>query len=217
MLKVIFLDFDGVILESMDIKTNAFRELFKEYPERLNAIVEYHIKNGGLSRYKKFSYIYSNILKQPLDDEKSKALGEKFSALVLQKMLACPFVAGAQAFLKEYSKKVSLFVVSGIPQEELIFLAKERGLSIYFKGLYGAPAIKPEIMKRLLESEGVKNEEATYVGDSISDYEDAKKAGVPFIARVRESDKTDPFLEFGVPIIHDFHDLKRLLKRSHGL
>ncbi|GAF78578.1 unnamed protein product, partial [marine sediment metagenome] len=34
MIKAIIFDFDGVIVESSDIKTEAFRELFQDYPQK---------------------------------------------------------------------------------------------------------------------------------------------------------------------------------------
>ena len=216
-IRIIILDFDGVILESMDIKTNAFREMFKDYPEYINAIVEYHIRNGGISRYKKFSYIYNNILKLPLDENKLKELGEKFSHLVFQEMLRCPFVNGVQDFLVEYSKRVELFVASGTPQEELNLIVNKRGLYIYFKGVYGTPALKSEIMQHILSAECIRKEEAIFVGDAISDYEDAKKAGLPFVARFNGSNASNPFLELNVPVIRDFDDLKTILKRCYEL
>lgn len=217
MLKAILLDFDGVILESMDIKTNAFRELFKDYPEHLDAIVDYHIRNGGVSRYTKFSYIYNNILKLPLDENELKELGGKFSYMVLQEMIKCPFVPGVQEFLEEYSKKMRLFIASGTPDEELHFLTKKRGLSDYFNGIYGTPALKSEIIQHILNAEGVRKEEAIFVGDAFSDYEDAKKAGVPFVARFNGFNKSNPFLNLKVPIIRDFTDLKMFLKQDDAL
>ena len=217
MFKIIILDFDGVILESMDIKTNAFRELFKDYPEHIDAIVEYHIKNGGVSRYKKFSYIYNNILKLPLNENKLKELGERFSYLVLQEMLRCLFVSGVIEFLDEYSRKVGLFIASGTPQEELHLIVKERGLSNYFKGVYGTPSLKSEIIENILNVEGLKKEDALFVGDSISDYEDAKKVGISFVARFNGSGESNPFLNLKVPIIRDFNDLSIILKQGDVL
>ena len=59
MLKAILFDFDGVLVESVDIKTKAFAKLFEnEGPEIVNKVVEYHLANGGVSRFKKFDYIY---------------------------------------------------------------------------------------------------------------------------------------------------------------
>ena len=215
--KIIIFDFDGVILESMDIKTNAFRELFNDYPEHLDTIVKYHIKNGGVSRYKKFLYIYTDILQQPLNEDTLNELGERFSHLVLQQISSCSLVPGVQAFLEEYSKKIALFIASGTPEEELNYLVKQRDLSDYFKGIYGTPALKPEIIVHILDAEGVRREEAIFVGDAISDYEDAKKAGIPFVARVNRSSGSNPFIDLKVPIICDLNDLKTILKREDTL
>jgi HAD superfamily hydrolase (TIGR01549 family) len=217
MIKAIILDFDGVILESMDIKTNAFKDLFKDFPEHLDAIIDYHLRHGGMSRYIKFSYIYDNILKQPIDENKLKELGEKFSQLALQKILRCPFVYGVQEFLEEYSKKKELFIASGTPEEELRFIVKKRDLSRYFKGVYGTPTLKSEIMESILNTEGIKKEEAIFVGDEVSDYEDAKKVGTPFVAKFDGSDATNPFLNLKVPVIRDFNDLKKILKHGDAL
>ena len=89
MIKAIILDFDGVILESCEIKTQAFRKLFEDYPEHVNTIVKYHRHHGGVSRYKKITYFYNNILKQPLNDEKLEELGKRFSRLVLDEVKRC--------------------------------------------------------------------------------------------------------------------------------
>ena len=58
-LKAIFFDFDGVLVESVDIKTRAFSKLFeREGEDVVKKVIDYHIDNGGVSRYEKFRYIY---------------------------------------------------------------------------------------------------------------------------------------------------------------
>ncbi len=46
-LKALIFDFDGVIFESVDIKTRAFREIFKNHPEHLDRITRRQLSNGG--------------------------------------------------------------------------------------------------------------------------------------------------------------------------
>ena len=46
MLKSIIFDFDGVLCESVDIKTESFRRLFVDYPEHLKNIIKLHEENG---------------------------------------------------------------------------------------------------------------------------------------------------------------------------
>lgn len=43
---LIILDFDGVILESVEVKTEAFRRLFSFAPGHVEEIVNFHRENG---------------------------------------------------------------------------------------------------------------------------------------------------------------------------
>ncbi len=62
MIKAIIFDLDGVILESADIKTKAFLKLFEAFPKHVDVILDYHVKNMGISRYVKLRHIYNNML-----------------------------------------------------------------------------------------------------------------------------------------------------------
>ena len=94
MISIIILDFDGVILESVSVKTEAFRTLFSFAPEYVEEIVQFHKDNGGMSRFDKFRYIFDHILKRELDPDTFNALSEKFSILVFQGVVNAPFVPG---------------------------------------------------------------------------------------------------------------------------
>jgi beta-phosphoglucomutase-like phosphatase (HAD superfamily) len=48
----LILDFDGVIVESIPLKTVAFQKIFSfAPPEHLDEIIAFHLENGGMSRY----------------------------------------------------------------------------------------------------------------------------------------------------------------------
>lgn len=206
MVRAIIFDFDGVIIESFDIKTQAFRELFKAYHNHIDEIIEYHKQNGGVSRYKKFKHIYSEILKQPLDEKTFRELGEKFSRLVVEEVKKCPYVPGAPEFIQDKSKKSKLFIASGTPEEELRAIAEARGINKYFTGIYGSPATKSEIIEGILSREKIEKKDAVFIGDTITDYKEASRAGVSFIARIN-SLSNNPLLELAVPKFHDFYEL----------
>jgi len=202
----IIFDFDGVIIESFDIKTHAFRELFKMYPDEVDEIVEYHQQNGGVSRYKKFKHIYSQILKQPLDEKTCMELGKKFSNLVVEEVIKCSYVPGVLEFIREKSRIMELFVASGTPEDELNSIMSARGISKYFKGIYGSPDTKSEIIQEILNMEKINCKDVVFIGDTINDYNEACKVGVPFMARINTM-TNNPLMELDIPKFHDFYEL----------
>ena len=59
----VFFDFDGVIPDSVYVKTKPFAKIFRHYgPEVEQAVVDHHLANGGVSRFEKFEYYYTHIL-----------------------------------------------------------------------------------------------------------------------------------------------------------
>ena len=53
---LIIFDCDGVLLNSNEIKSNAFYKTALQYGEaEALKLVDYHIKNGGVARYKSLS------------------------------------------------------------------------------------------------------------------------------------------------------------------
>jgi beta-phosphoglucomutase-like phosphatase (HAD superfamily) len=88
LIKAIIFDFDGVIVESVDIKTKSFKKLFEPYgKEIVKKVIEHHLKNTGVSRFEKFNYIYKNILNRKLTKDKFDSLCKKFSDLVVDEVV----------------------------------------------------------------------------------------------------------------------------------
>ncbi len=183
-LRALVFDFDGVVLESADLKTEAFIEMFAHYGADVASQVEaHHLANLGISRFKKFEWIYANVLQQPLSEAQSQMLGEQFSALALDKILAAPFVPGALEALHALSGQLPLFVASGTPQGELELIVERRGLRHYFREVWGTPTEKPVILRDLMSRFGVAADELLFIGDGLSDYKAALAVGTGFLAR----------------------------------
>jgi len=210
MIKAVIFDFDGVILESADIKTEAFRELFSAYPDKTQKGIEYHLTNAGISRYVKFRYFYENILKIHLSKEEELELGEKFSKIVLKKVLEAPFVAGALEFLSGPNCLYHFFIASGTPEEELHGILRARNIDKYFKEAHGSPKEKPDIINDILKRHRLKPKEAVYIGDAESDRRAAKETDVFFIERKQEL-KEDPGQKNGC-IVKDLRGIKETLE-----
>jgi len=63
MIKAIIFDFDGVIVESVQVKTDAFAEIYNPFgKEIVQKVVKHHKANGGISRFEKFELYHRNFL-----------------------------------------------------------------------------------------------------------------------------------------------------------
>ena len=211
MIKAIFFDFDGVIVESVDIKTRAFGVLFAEHGEDIaRRVVDYHVANAGISRYEKFKYIYKEILKKPLTDRVFEALCGRFSSLVADNVIAAPYVKGAREFLEKGCRRYACFIISATPGIEIEDIIAKRRDYIFFKKIIGAPIDKKDAVKNILSQEGIMPGEAAYVGDAMSDYEAARDNGVHFIARIRDNETA--FRGVDCPKIRDLTPLEEELE-----
>jgi phosphoglycolate phosphatase-like HAD superfamily hydrolase len=181
-ISAIVFDFDGVILESADVKTEAFVELYAAHgPDVVAKVRAHHLANLGLSRFKKFEWISENVFGRQLTEADRIALGDRFSELALAKVLAAPFVPGAEAALAAIA--LPMFVASGTPQDELALIVERRGLSPWFREVHGTPAEKPQILRDLMARHGFAPDQVLFVGDGLTDHKAAVATGVCFLAR----------------------------------
>jgi phosphoglycolate phosphatase-like HAD superfamily hydrolase len=207
--RVVVFDFDGVILESGDIKTEAFVELFAEHREHLGAIRAHHLGNLGVSRFKKFEWIYANLLRLPFTDATRSELGDKFSALVFKKVCEAPFVPGAREALEAIAAtKVPMIVASGTPQEELDRIVDVRGLRSFFAEVYGTPNEKADVLRKVMARYECSPTDVLFIGDGTSDHDAARAAGVKFLAR-RTPELAPYWTQCGAACVDDLRGLER--------
>ena len=184
MIKAIIFDFDGVLVESAHIKTEAFRKIFSKWPGNTEEGVAFHLKNMGVSRYIKFKYFYENIIRKPYSERVGHRLGKEFSDIVLSKIKVAPFVKGAKEFLENYYSKYKFFVISGTPEKELREIISFKGIDGYFAGIYGSPSTKKEIVNKIMGRDSLNSNLVVFVGDAESDRKVAEDTGVHFVLRV---------------------------------
>ena len=160
------------------------RRLFADRPVHLDAIARYHTDNAGMSRYDKFRHFYDTMFQEPLSDAEMNRLDRAFGELVALEIDACPFVAGARAFLEARATELPLFVASGTPQPELRDIVERRGLGPLFAGVYGSPASKASHLRAIAERLQTTPAALLFVGDGRQDFEAAAEVGSRFIGRV---------------------------------
>lgn len=201
----IALDFDGVVIESVQVKNDAFRDLFAGLPET-SKIYDYLDANSGLSRYVKFAHIVKTIMRRPYAPADEAKLDADFSGRILTKVLASRFVDGAEDFLAWCPLPID--VVSAMPLTELKIIVEKRGLKNRFQELHGTPGKKSEQLRGILSSRALSGNKLLFVGDSAEDLTAALEAGVRFVGRVNPENPAS----FPAPRVKDMSELRDMLE-----
>jgi phosphoglycolate phosphatase-like HAD superfamily hydrolase len=182
--RYIIFDFDGVLVESNEIRFNGFRKLFENYPEdQVERLVAYAKANGGVSRYQKIKYFFNEICLKPITEESVNEWADKFSKLVAQDVVTAKSVEGSVEFLEEYSNVFDFAIVSGSDQVELRNICRQRKIDHFFKMILGSPVEKKDNIASLLTDLNWTPSQSLYVGDSNNDLDAAKANNLNFIGR----------------------------------
>jgi|TARA_Y100000310_G_scaffold36997_1_gene34777 HAD superfamily hydrolase (TIGR01549 family) len=185
MIKAIIFDFDGVIVESVNIKSTAFSEMYKAHGrDVVEKVLAHHLLNGGISRFEKFRFYHKQYLGVSLTKSELAKIANQFSNLVVDKVISAPYVPGAYEFLSEYNNIYDFYISTGTPDAEIIRILKAKQIEVFFKGVYGSPEKKSEHVRRILSNGEYQKNEVIFVGDSVTDREAARNNNIPFIARV---------------------------------
>ncbi len=182
-LQALFFDFDGVIVDSARTKTEAFRTLFSDYSgELIEKIVDHHVQNGGISRVDKIAHVHEHILGKALSEKDLKLWSQRYSQLVVEKVITANWIAGAEEFFaKGVEEKVKVFVISGTPEDELQYILDARGMSNLFLERLGSPVKKPVHIRALVSKYDLDPQRCVFIGDALTDYNAAKETGLHFV------------------------------------
>lgn len=181
--KALIFDFDGVLADSVEVKTAAFAELYKPYGQTvMKQVIDHHRANGGMSRFEKFRHYHPEFLGKEINDEKVDRLSREFSIMVVNKVINSPEIPGATGFLEKYCKEKICCVNSGTPEVEIREIVRKRRWDHFFQKVYGSPETKFNNLNKIVEAySGLNENDFLFFGDALSDLNAAVKAGIDFI------------------------------------
>ena len=181
--KSIVFDCDGVILDSNIVKTQAYFRTAKNLgatDSQAQALTDYHVKLGGISRYHKFDWYLREVLNQPVTEAAVQALLDEFSRELEVGLMECAIADGLQA-LRNATAQAKWMILSGGDQQEIRDLFAKRDLTKHFDGgLFGSPDNKDVVLAREI-AKGNLQLPALFVGDSKYDFESSTRAGLDFV------------------------------------
>ena len=200
----VFWDFDGVIKDSVDVKTTAFENLFFPYGEGIARDVRQHHKaNGGVSRLEKIP-LYLAWAGESASPEQIAAFSERFSQAVLQAVIDAPWVPGVREYLLQHCAESYFVLVTATPQKEIEHILSALELAHCFREVYGAPTPKATAVEAVLRRQKFASSKALMIGDTEVDLLAAQANAVPFLLRRTPLNRSLQ-IGYGGPIFDDLN------------
>ena len=204
-MSVVAWDFDGVVKDSVTVKSDGFERLFLPYGTDLAKRVRaHHEANGGMSRYEKMP-LYLKWAGEGPSPERVRDFCDRFSALVIQAVIDAPWVPGVRKYLETNRSRQRFLLVTATPYEEIQQILESLGISEYFAEVHGAPTPKATAIAGALRRSDCPQEKFLLVGDSGSDLKAAEANDVQFLLRRTEFNRSlrDTY---GGPTFDDLRD-----------
>lgn len=183
MIKTIFWDFDGVIMNSNTVRDKGFEEVLKDFPKsEVDQLMVFHRENGGLSRYVKFRYFFEKVRGEVITEKTVNKWAKKFSKIMLDLLVDEDLlIHETMQFINTNYSKYAMHIVSGSDQTELRQICSELNIDHFFDSIHGSPTPKNNLVQSILKTRKYDKNECVLIGDSKNDYEASKVNGIHFM------------------------------------
>ncbi len=213
--RVLYLDFDGVIMDSMKLKLEAYAYALEKHSFTKDSIERIQRRLSGLSRQHILPAMYRELSGNIMSDRDYEEALERFTRFDESSRERMQFKPGTLEFLNTVVGRLPMAIVTGTPQEVIDRTVERFGLGRYFTEICGTPGDKPFHLRRLMNTHQVQPQDCAFVGDAIGDQQAARDTAMAFVA-VDEGD--DPFAPDYVHVkVRRLDQLLSILKISEPL
>lgn len=219
MIRCVVFDFDGVLVESNEVKRDAFRLIFEGAGVTDGFVAEclrarpdgnrFDVIRLMLERLRTARQVDST---EPLDHQVTK-YAAAYNAICEEYAATCPEVAGAGQLLPRWASRFALYVNSATLEDPLRRVVARRGWAGYFRSVFGSPASKVENLNAILTREAAGPDEVVFVGDGSRDVRAAQSIGCRFVGVRNSHNDFDPS---GLTMIDQLHELDAILEAITG-
>ena len=170
--KVIVFDFDGTLIDSNQLKYDAFFELFSSKNHHKQIIKNVLNEILEESRYVILREIIKRLNTEMHEDElddRVQKLANRYNKIVVDGAKHCNEKPGAKEVLVSLSKRFKLYLSSTTPEVSLKEIVRHRIWANYFCDIFGYPNDKRAVLLNIIKKEPVNPDELLVVGDGKSD------------------------------------------------
>jgi len=178
-IKSVVFDFDGVLIDSVDLKFDAMKECYADFGEDFaDHVLAYH-KEHHTTRYVTAEYVME---KQGISDPNFvEERAKMYSKLVEDKIVKMPLYPGADSVIMEVGKRMPIFISTGTPEEEINKILRKKCMRHLFDAVFGSPDKKEQHFEKILKSTGLPPRNVLFIGDMPSDYHVSQNVKVNFL------------------------------------
>jgi phosphoglycolate phosphatase-like HAD superfamily hydrolase len=180
---LIVFDCDGVLLDSMPAKIEAFRSWVPEAHADLRDAFMQIVMNGfGKSRTYHIESFYRELLHQEPDSVFIDAEVARFTDICEPLCASARWRVGSREFVQAcHDAEIPRYVLSGVPQQPLEQMLDSAGGTDLFDVIIGSPPGKPESMERILTETDTPAHRTVFIGDANADHVAALHVGAHFV------------------------------------
>lgn len=182
MIKCVFFDFDGTLIDSNNIKRKAFYDVTKDF-EGAEKILDKILSSDGVGdRNAIFKSLTEELNLNKNIQIRSSDLTYSYTQICEHRISNAKVIKGAnKALIELKNNEIDLVVSSATPEITLKRIIESIGWGDIFYAVMGSPKSKLEHVKKVLFDNNFSKEEVIYVGDSEIDRQTALNSGCKFI------------------------------------
>ncbi|MDE6656158.1 MAG: HAD hydrolase-like protein [Anaeroplasmataceae bacterium] len=213
MMKYIFLDFNGTIIDDVDLCLDLLNQILRNQHKKEITKEQYKdIFTFPVKKYYELAGVDFSI-------ESFESLADKFIASYQPLSLKCDlYPKSIEAFKKLKEKGYHLIILSASEKNNLLEQCESFGIVPYFDAILGIDNIHAEskigIALNYMKEQKIKGEDILFVGDTLHDLEVAKAMGANCMLVSSGHQSRKVLEQGGVPIVSNVYALLDVLEKA---